>query len=139
MSLLERIFTRGGADTVSLSREQILAARPTPNPDVTMSRTSSESVVLTYPVEASGITKFLQKFSSSRGQLARRFELDNAGAEVWDLCDGRHAVDDIISFMRDKYAISRDEAEKSSVLYIRMLAERGLLVLDLSDGPDGGE
>jgi len=98
----------------------------------------ADAVVLTYPVEPTGVTKFLHRLASpGRRELRRRFELDAAGAKVWKLCDGAHSVSGIVAFVRDAYDIPREEAEQSCVLYIRMLAERGLLVLDVGERADG--
>jgi hypothetical protein len=134
MSLLDKFIAP--PNEMKLTREEVLAALVVKNLSAGEEKRADGGVVLSYPVELTGIMKFLHRFSSKKhDKLTRRVELDKAGADVWRLADGSHTVSDIAANIAGSYHVPAEEAEKSTVIYIRMLAERGLVQLVIGEEP----
>jgi hypothetical protein len=57
----------------------------------------------------------------------RIVELDAAGEQVWELCDGEHSLREMISIFQEKHKLTRVEAEWSLRTYLRDLGKRGLV------------
>jgi hypothetical protein len=54
----------------------------------------------------------------------RKITLDEVGSEVWQLCNGRNSVGDMIEKMSEKYQLNRKEAEVSLLQYLKTLGEK---------------
>jgi len=57
----------------------------------------------------------------------RMIELDAAGEQVWDLCDGKHTLSEMIGLFQREHKLTRAEAEWSLRTYLRDLGKRGLV------------
>ena len=57
--------------------------------------------------------------------------LDRLGTEVWDLCDGRRRVEDIVDRFAERHRLSFHEARTAVTLYLRMLIRPGALAIEL--------
>ncbi len=54
----------------------------------------------------------------------RKITLDEVGSEVWQLCNGRNCVGDMIESLSEKYQLNRKEAEVSLLQYLKTLGEK---------------
>ncbi len=54
----------------------------------------------------------------------RNITLDGVGTEVWQMCNGRNSVGDMIEELADKYQLNRKEAEVSLLQYLKTLGEK---------------
>jgi hypothetical protein len=63
----------------------------------------------------------------------RRVCLDRVGTWVWELCDGRRTVEDMIDAFADRYGLTFHEARIAVTGYIRSLVQRGVLAMALQD------
>ena len=59
--------------------------------------------------------------------MKKKIVLDNIGSYVWELCNGKNSVNDIISGLMEKYKLRRIEAEKSLILFLQMLSRKTLI------------
>lgn len=59
----------------------------------------------------------------------RRVQLDEPGAEVLNLCDGRRAVEEIIETFAQKHKLSFREGQMAVTQFLRELLRRGIVVL----------
>lgn len=59
----------------------------------------------------------------------RKLELDEIGSDVWEMCDGSNSVETITKKIVSAYQLNRRQAETSVTAYLRMLAQRRLIVL----------
>ena len=59
--------------------------------------------------------------------------LNETGAGIWQLLDGRNSVEDIINIISSEFDVSRDQAEKDTLDFIEELMEKDMVVL--KDGP----
>ena len=53
--------------------------------------------------------------------------LDEVGSFVWSQCDGNNSIDAIIRKIRNKYNLTRKEAETSLLMYMRQLGKRAYI------------
>lgn len=58
-----------------------------------------------------------------------KVELDEVGSFVWELCDGRRSVREMVACLAKKYKLSRKEAEASLTAFLRSLAGRNLVAI----------
>ena len=59
----------------------------------------------------------------------RTVVLDQIGSFLWQLCDGKNTVEQVITAIRTEYKLERKEAEVSSLTYLKQLTEKGLIGL----------
>ena len=59
--------------------------------------------------------------------------LNETGAGIWQLLDGRNSVEDIINIISSEFDVSREEAEKDTLDFIEELIGKDMVVLN--DGP----
>ncbi|AEH25349.1 PqqD family protein [Pyrococcus yayanosii] len=57
----------------------------------------------------------------------RRLELDEVGAYVWQLCDGRRNVEEIGRKLREKFGDEVEPLYERLVTFLLQLAKRGLI------------
>jgi hypothetical protein len=55
------------------------------------------------------------------------FSLDGAGSRVWDLCDGRHAVAEIVGMVCGEYDAPAETIERDVLELLNDLADEKLL------------
>ncbi len=108
-----------------LSREQSLASVPLRNQAVEVERTDAGELRLAIALRATWWARLLSGIFYVPGK--RRIVLDEIGGFVWELCDGKRSVRDIIQALSARYKLHRKEAEVSVVAYLRQLARRGLI------------
>jgi hypothetical protein len=59
----------------------------------------------------------------------KKLRFDEIGSYVWELCDGKRTVDEIIQELSKKYNLTRKESEKPLLAFIDLLQKRRLLGL----------
>ena len=57
------------------------------------------------------------------------FVLNGAGTRIWELSDGRHAVEEIIEKIRTQSRKSKNQVRKETEEFIKELVERQVLIL----------
>ena len=55
--------------------------------------------------------------------------LNETGAGIWQLLDGRNTVEDIINIISSEFNVPREEAEKDTLDFIEELIEKDMVVL----------
>ena len=117
-----------------LTREQSLASMPVRNPAVGAEKDDDGQVCINVPRKRTLWVNVLAKvFYVPDG---RKIELDELGTYVWDLCDGQTSVRSIIKKFAKKYRLNRKEAEVSMVSYLKQLAKKGLIGIQVPETPE---
>jgi len=80
---------------------------PTPKPDVIGQRMEDEAVIVT---AASGTVKVL----------------NDVGARIWELADGRRTVADIAATIATEYAVDPAQAQTDTLAFVAELVRRGI-------------
>ena len=118
----------------SLPRSEMLALRPLRTASVAWEAKAEDS-------ETPGVQLTVPRRDDKMGQILSRLfqipstktiELDEFGAAVWEKCDGKHSVEQLVTFTAGAYKLNRRQAEVSVVSFMRMLAQRRLIGLGTS-------
>lgn len=59
----------------------------------------------------------------------KAFDLDELGLQVWQLCDGRHTVAEIIQTFAHTRRVNQREAQVAVLAFLRTLLRRNLIAL----------
>lgn len=62
----------------------------------------------------------------------RVHRLDELGGDVWRMCDGHRNVESVIDEFSARYSLSFHEARVAVTGYLRLLVQRGILAVELS-------
>ncbi len=108
----------------------MLSAIPVRNPEVKRSQMPSGRILLTGPVAATRLKRWFGTRNTEK-----KFEIDDLGDAVWQACDGRRTLEDIICLFAARYRVNTREAEVSVKTFLNMLTRRNLLALLIGKGP----
>ena len=61
--------------------------------------------------------------------------LDELGAELLALCDGQHAMADIVALLAERYRLTRREARLSLEMFLKRLIQKGVIGIALKEEP----
>ncbi len=117
----------------SLPRGEMLALRPLRNQAIAWQvKTDGETpgAELTVPRREDKLGQVMSRIFQI--PATKTIELDEFGAAVWEKCDGRHSVEQLVAFTSSAYKLNRRQAEVSVVSFMRMLAQRRLIGLEAS-------
>ncbi|HNR94140.1 MAG TPA: PqqD family protein [Kiritimatiellia bacterium] len=64
--------------------------------------------------------------------------LDEPGSLVWEMCDGRTTVENIIDAFAEKYGLTFHESRVAVTQHIKSLISRGVLAVEFRDPPAPG-
>ncbi len=137
---LWRLISGKKAPPPSITRQDALRVYPMRNPSLQWEPDEEGAVTatLTRPRDLKNrvVGTFLMLPES------KQLKLDEVGTFVWNLCDGKHTVADMVAAMAEQYKLSRREVEVSLTEFLRMLAKRGMIVVavpqDIVDTLDPG-
>src|ERR1700722_13758083 len=99
------------------ARQQHLALKPLRAPDAQVDRKPDGSATLKLPLKGTW------PFRPPPG-ATRAFELDEMGMLVWDSCDGRTALLDVIRKIADQYSLNLREAEVATLKFLQTLSRK---------------
>lgn len=116
-----------GKSKPRLTRKQALAAKPLKSPVVSAEPIEKGGKRLTIQLHRTG----WEKWVAGAGHVERKFELDSFGIEVYDACDGKTSVDEIIRRFATTHNLSAAEAELSVTQFLEMLMKRGLTAMSI--------
>lgn len=57
------------------------------------------------------------------------FVLGPYAAEIWDLCDGSHAMEEMVNMVVEKYGVEREKAKGEISSFLTRLLEKNLVSL----------
>src|SRR4051812_25397428 len=61
--------------------------------------------------------------------MSKTFELDELGKFVWDACDGKSSVRQVIRKLARRYNLNQREAEVATVAFLKTLTSKGLVAM----------
>ena len=108
-----------------LTRDQALNIRPVRNTLLEWERNGEGEIRLLIPRRKDFVGRMLCRML--RAPDHKEIMLDEVGSDIWELCDGKHSVEAIVSAASKKYKMTRRECETSVSVYLKMLGERNLL------------
>jgi hypothetical protein len=134
--LFSRVLSilRPGSRKPKLDRAQQLSARPMRLVEAEITPTDLGGAKLKVPVRPTRVARVLLR---SPGSMTRSFELDSVGLFVWNLCDGKTNVSQLVHKVSRHLKITPREAEVATLTFLTMLARKGLIGLEVKDRGDG--
>ena len=105
--------------------EQVLGSRPVRNERLRSEETEGGGLRLFADRREVWWVKLLSAFFPVPRE--RMVELDAVGEEVWELCDGKHSLREMIQVFQERHKLTRAEAEWSLRTYLRDLGKRNLV------------
>jgi len=109
-------------------RGEVLDVKPVRSPDAVLERRGDGGALVKVPITGRW------PFRMPKG-ATKSFELDEMGLFVWDSCDGRATLLDVITKFARHYRISVREAEVATTKFVQMLAARRLIRIGGEDKP----
>ena len=68
-----------------------------------------------------------------RPRLRKRIQLDSLGRDIWQLCDGKRSVEEIIDCFAERENLTFHEARVSVTEYLKNLSLRGVVVMAVNN------
>lgn len=117
----------------------MLDSRPTRNELVEWRTTDAGEAEITISRQDNWKIRWLSKLFYIPKE--RRITLDEVGSEVWQMCNGRTTVAQMIDNLSAKYQLNRKEAEVSLLSYLKTLGQKRFVgfVLEGQEKPQAGK
>ena len=117
----------------------MLGSRPTRNDLITWEKNDNGEARITVERQDSWKIRMLSKVFYIPRQ--RTITLDEVGSVVWQMCNGRTTVAQMIEDLRKKYKLDRKEAEVSLLAYLKTLGQKRFIgfVLESEDRERSGK
>lgn len=103
----------------------MLASKPVRNELVEWERDENDEVVIQLIRQDTWKVKVLAKLFYIPKQ--RKIGLDAVGSQVWEMCDGKHSVDQMIRILAKEHKLNRKEAEVALMAYLKKLGQKRLV------------
>ena len=104
----------------------MLAARPVRAPRAIEKEAGPGKWNISVDVHPTRWASLLLRVPSSGG-MKKTFELDELGKFVWDACDAKTSVRQIIRNLAKRYNLNDREAEVATVAFLKTLTSKGLI------------
>jgi hypothetical protein len=125
--LIKRKLKKSG---LKFSRDDVMKSRPVRNSLIKWEKRENGEVSLVVPQKSTLWVKIISRaFMLPRSRVV---VLDEVGSYVWTMCDGHNSIDSIVRTLRNKYKLTRKEAETSLMAYFRKLGKRGMIAFAVS-------
>ena len=113
----------------------MLASRPTRNESLRWEQNDAGEVQVVIERQDTWRVKLLSRVFYIPKE--RKITLDEVGSEVWQMCNGRNSVGEMIEDLADKYQLNRKEAEGSLLQNLKTLGQKRFVgfVLDGDEAP----
>jgi len=112
----------------------MLTSRPARNEAVAWEKNDDGEVQIIVTRQNTWKVRLLSKIFYIPRQ--RKITLDEVGTEVWQMCNGRTTVSQMIEGLSDRYQLNRKEAEVSLLAYLKTLAQKRFVGF-LVEGKEG--
>lgn len=121
--------------TPKIGREAMLKSKPARNEALEWEKSDDEEVTITLTRSDDWKVKVLSKVFWIPDR--RTLVLDQIGAQIWDMCDGKTTVDAMIRELSKQHKLNLKEAEVSLLNYLQSLGKKRLIgfVVDKQDLP----
>lgn len=116
----------------AITHNQALAARPRRLTEAEL-QPRGTGAAITVPVHPTRWGRWI--FRVPHG-ITKTFELDAIGIFVWNQCDGRNSVQQIIRKLAHEYRLNTREAEVSTIQFLHTLAKKGLIGMSMPEATE---
>jgi hypothetical protein len=120
-----------------VSKQDALAAKPIHVVSAEMRPTESGGVLeVSLASKGRGLGGWLFRMPAGS---TKKFEFDPVGVFVWDQCDGKTSVQQIIRKLARRHNLNVREAEVATVQFLRTLSRKGLIGLEVKKAKGAAE
>lgn len=119
-----------GTKKNNLSREQALDSRPAQLAKCELIAMPDGGAKVKVPLKQRKFGGWIFRVPE---HATKTFELDSMGVTVWQLCDGKTSVLQIIRKLAKDNGLSHREVEVSTVQFLQTLVRKGLLGMTVPD------
>jgi hypothetical protein len=120
-------------DKIRPTTAQMLAARPLRLSADPPTEHGPGQWRITVPLRPARWASRLLRGGGTTRNLTKTFELDELGKLVWDACDGKISVKQIIRQLAARYHLNEREAQVATVAFLRTLMRKGLIGISAKD------
>ena len=113
-----------------VTKTQMLAARPTRLVDAEPVAAGDDAWRLTVPLATAGWAGWILRVPPG---ATKTFELDALGKFVWDACDGRTNVRQVIARLAKRYNLNEREAEVATIAFLHTLVRKGIIGMQIKE------
>ena len=108
-----------------MDRTQVMKAFPVRNQLITWEIDDKGEAALVIPQKETLWLRLVSKLFMLPGK--RVIVLDSIGTYVWQMCDGKHTISQIIKGIQNQYQLTRKEAETSLFTFMQQLGKRNFI------------
>ena len=109
-----------------LTKSQMLDAKPLRLSDAEPQEVSDNKFLLKVQLRPTRIARLLLRVSAG---TTKTFELDPLGLFVYQSCDGKTPVRQVIKKLAKRYNLNQREAEVATVAFLKTLTSKGLVAM----------
>lgn len=113
-----------------LTKQEALRVKPMRMVTAALMRKEDGSATLKVPLPPGRRVAWFFKIPDG---LTKTFELDALGLLVWESCDGKTTVQQVIRKLAKRYHFSLREAEVSTLSFLTTLVKKGLIGMPVRD------
>lgn len=113
-----------GRKKTDLSRQDALAVKPTQLVQAKFTDTGDGGAKLTVPLKSAGWSTWLMRMPEG---ATKTFELDELGVFVWNSCDGKTSVQQMIRRLARERKLTLREVEVATLQFLQTLIRKGLV------------
>jgi hypothetical protein len=117
-----------GEKKKSISRHDAMAARPLQMVKCDLEPMPNGGAKLKVPLRQGG---FVGKVFRVPEGATKTFELDSLGLFVWENCDGKTSVQQIIRRLAKEHQLTQREVEVATIRFLQMLVRKGLVGMSI--------
>lgn len=110
-----------------VSWERMLAAVPVRNAAATVTRTQRGTVNVQVKGDPMPLLKPIYRLLKVAVQ--RTVVLDRLGTEMWELCDDRRTVEEVVDIFAGRHRLTFHESRVAVTNYLKQLVQRGVLAM----------
>ncbi|RZD38371.1 MAG: hypothetical protein CXT75_01545 [Methanobacteriota archaeon] len=112
-----------------MKKNEILLKKPTKNPDPKISsKNDGDVVVITYPKDFGSIEKWFHDRIGGPEIIKR--PLDKYTTLIWELCNGKNSVKDIVDIFDSRFGEEVAPAASRVQIFLEKLLELNLIILE---------
>ena len=109
------------------TKSQVLAGKPVRAPDAKQTDAGGGKWTITIPLRSAKTGGWASRLLRVPEGASKSFELDELGKFVFDACDGKTTVAQLIRRLAKQYNLNEREAEVATMAFLNTLARRGLI------------
>ncbi len=112
-----------------MPKEDFLKLVPIRNPTIKWEKYPTGEVSIDVPLGKSRRKGVVGKLFMPQTPRKKRVVFDRIGSYVWEQCDGKNTVEDLVGLLCEKHRLTRREAEVPLMIHLRNLGKRGFIGL----------